>query len=186
MKEAQAFRDGNVLMINDQPMVIVKAEYNKSGRNTAVVKMRLKNLLNSTATEQVFKADEKFEQVILERKECTYSYVSDDMYVFMDDEYNQYEISAEDLGDTTYFIEDGMEETVEVTFYEGKPISLELPTTIIREVAYTEPAARGDTSGKVTKVARLHTGFELQVAAFIEIGDKIEIDSRTKEFKKRA
>jgi elongation factor P len=73
-----------------------------------------------------------------------------------------------------------------VVLYEGKAISVELPTTIVREVAYTEPAAKGDTSGKVMKVARLNNGFELQVAAFIDIGEKIEIDTRTFEFKKRA
>jgi elongation factor P len=76
---------------------------------------------------------------------------------------------------------------VEVVFYEGKAISVEMPTTVIREVEYTEPAVRGDTSGKVMKPARIKpTGFELPVAAFVEIGDMIEIDTRTNEFKRRA
>ena len=79
-----------------------------------------------------------------------------------------------------------MEDVCEVTFYEGKAISVELPTTIVRTVAYTEPAARGDTSGKVMKTAKLANGYELQVAAFIESDEKIEIDTRTGEFKKRA
>jgi elongation factor P len=73
-----------------------------------------------------------------------------------------------------------------VVFYNEKALSVELPNTIVREVIYTEPAVRGDTSGKVMKPAKLSTGFELPVSAFVEIGDKIEIDTRTNEFKKRA
>ena len=71
-------------------------------------------------------------------------------------------------------------------FYDGKAISVELPNTIVRTVDYTEPAAKGDTSGKVMKVARLPNGYELQVASFVEIGERIEIDTRTGEFKSRA
>ncbi len=121
---------------------------------------------------------------MLDRKEVTYSYFADPMYVFMDGEYNQYEIEAECMGDALNYIEDGM--PCEVVFYNDKAISVELPNTIVREVIYTEPAVRGDTSGKVMKPAKINTGFELPVAAFIEIGDKIEIDTRTNEFKKRA
>lgn len=186
MKTAQELRAGNVVMINDQPMVVVKAEYNKSGRNAAVVKMKLKNLLTEQGTESVYKADEKFDPVVLDKKEVTYSYFADPMYIFMDPEYNQYEVEKDNLGDTVNYIEDGMEDVCEAVFYDGKAISVELPTIIVREVAYTEPAARGDTSGKVMKMARLNNGTELQVAAFIETGEKIEIDTRTGEFRSRA
>jgi elongation factor P len=91
MKTAQELRAGNVIMIGNDPMV-VKAEYNKSGRNAAVVKTKLKNLLTGTGAEPVFKADEKFDVIVLEKKEVTYSYFADPMYVFMDAEYNQYEV----------------------------------------------------------------------------------------------
>ncbi|MDK2122615.1 elongation factor P [Parachitinimonas caeni] len=185
MKIAQEIRSGNVIMIGNDPMVVQKTEYNKSGRNAAVVKMKLKNLLSGTATESVFKADEKFDVVVLDRKECTYSYFADPMYVFMDTEYNQYEVEKDNLGETLNYLEDGMQDVCEVTFYDGKAISVELPNSVVREVVYTEPAVRGDTSGKVMKPARLPNGFELPVAAFVEIGDKIEIDTRTNEFKKR-
>jgi elongation factor P len=184
MKTAQELRAGNVVMIGSDPMVVQKAEYNKSGRNAAVVKMKLKNLLTGAGTETVYKADEKFDVVVLDRKECTYSYFADPMYVFMDSEYNQYEVEAENMGDALNYLEDGMQ--VEVVFYDGKAISVELPTTVVREVEYTEPAVRGDTSGKVMKPARLKgTNFEIPVAAFVEIGDRIEIDTRTNEFKRR-
>ncbi len=171
-------------MVGTDPMVVLKAEYSRSGRNGSVVKMKMKNLLTESAKETVYSADDKFEQIMLDRKEVTYSYFADPMYVFMDGEYNQYEIEAESMGDTINYIEDGM--PCEVVFYNDKAISVELPNTIVREVIYTEPAVRGDTSGKVMKPAKINTGFELPVAAFIEIGDKIEIDTRTNEFKKRA
>jgi len=184
MKTAQEVRVGNVIMVGTDPMVVLKAEYSRSGRNGSVVKMKMKNLLTESAKETVYSADDKFEQIMLDRKEVTYSYFADPMYVFMDGEYNQYEIEVESMGDAINYIEDGM--PCEVVFYNDKAISVELPNTIIREVIYTEPAVRGDTSGKVMKPAKINTGFELPVAAFIEIGDKIEIDTRTNEFKKRA
>jgi len=186
MKTAQEFRAGQVAMINGEPWVIQKAEFNKSGRNAAVVKMKLKNLLNGQATETVYKADEKFEPVILDKKEVTYSYANDSVYVFMDAEYNQYEIEQNDLGDLVHFIEDGMSEPCEAVFYNDRVISIELPNTIVRQISYTEPAVRGDTSGKVMKIARLNSGYELKVAEFCEIGDFIEIDTRTFEYKSRA
>ena len=113
----------------------------------------------------------------------SYSYFADPMYVFMDAEYNQYEVEAENMTDALKYLEDGM--TCEVVFYNGKAISVDLPNMLVREVTYTEPAVKGDTSGKVMKPATISTGFELMVAAFVEIGDKIEIDTRTDEYKNR-
>jgi elongation factor P len=185
MKIAQELRAGNVVMVGKDPMVVLKAEFSKSGRNSSVVKMKLKNLLTGSGTESVYRADDKFETVNLERKECTYSYFADPLYVFMDSDYNQYEIEGDNLGDALNYLDDGM--PVEVVFYDGKAISVEMPTTVVREVEYTEPAVRGDTSGKVMKPARIKpTGYELPVAAFVDIGDMIEIDTRTNEFKRRA
>ncbi len=183
MKTAQELRAGNVVMVGNDPLIVQKAEYNKSGRNAAVVKMKFKNLLTGSGSEAVYKADDKFEVVILERKEVTYSYFADPMYVFMDTEYNQFEVEAENMTDALKYLEDGM--ACEVVFYDGKAISVELPNSVVREVVYTEPAVKGDTSGKVMKPAKISTGFELQVAAFVEIGDKIEIDTRTDEYKNR-
>jgi elongation factor P len=164
--------------------VVAKAEFSKSGRNAAVMKLKLRNLLEGTMTETVYKADEKFEDIVLDKKEVTYSYFADPNYVFMDSEYNQHEVDAEILGEGVNFLDDGM--PCEMTFYEGRGISVELPTTVVREIEYTEPAARGDTSGKVMKVARLTGGFEIRVPAFIEIGERVEIDTRTGEYKSRA
>jgi elongation factor P len=183
MKTAQEIRAGNVIMVGKDPMVVQKAEYNKSGRNSAVVKMKMKNLLTEAGTETVYRADDKFDVVVLDRKEATYSYFADPMYVFMDTEYNQFEVEKDNLGDAVNYIDDGM--PCEVVFYDGKAISVQMPNSVVREVIYTEPAVKGDTSGKVMKPAKINTGFELPVPAFVSIGDKIEIDTRTGEYRNR-
>ncbi|MGA0025482.1 MAG: elongation factor P [Burkholderiales bacterium] len=183
MKIAQEIRAGNVIMVGKDPMVVLKAEFSKSGRNASVVKMKLKNLLSNGGTETVYRADEKFDVVMLERKEVTYSYFSEPSYVFMDAEFNQYEVDKENMGDALNYLEDGM--PCEVTLYEGRPISVEIPQTLVREIIYTEPAVRGDTSGKVLKPAKLATGYEIQVPLFCATGDKIEIDTRTGEYRSR-
>ena len=184
MKTAQELRVGNVFMVGSDPMVVMKTEYNTSGRNAAVVKLKLKNLLTSSATENVFKADEKFETLVLERKEVTYSYFADPLYVFMDEDYNQIDVDIESMGSALNYLEENM--ICELIFYDNKPITVELPSIITREILYTEPAVKGDTSGKVMKNAKIKpSGFEVSVPAFVEIGDKIEIDTRNSEYKSR-
>jgi len=185
MKIAQEIRVGNVVMINGEPMVVQKHEYSLSGRNSAVVKMKYKNLLTAAPNEGIYKADDKFDIVILDKKECTYSYFADPMFTFMDTEYNQYEVEKDNMGDSLNYLEEGM--AVEVVFYDGRAISVELPTSVVREISYTEPAVKGDTSsGKVLKNAKISTGFEIQVPLFCSTGDKIEIDTRTGEYRSRA
>jgi elongation factor P len=183
MKIAQEIRAGNVIKHGKDPMVVLKTEYSRGGRNAATVRMKLKSLLNNSGTEVVFKADDKMDQIILDKKDCTFTYFADPMYVCMDTEYNQYEVEAENMGDAIQYLEDGM--PLEVVFYDGKAISVELPTSVVREITWTEPAVKGDTSGKVLKPAKIATGFEIPVPIFVAQGDKIEIDTRTHEYRKR-
>ena len=183
MKLAQEVRAGNVIMVGKDPMVVQKAEFTKSGRNASVVKMKLKNLLSGSGTETVYRADEKFDTIQLEKKEVTYSYFADPMYVFMDQEFNQFDVEKDNLGDALPYLEEGL--PCELTFYEGRAISVELPNSVDREITYTEPAVKGDTSGKVTKPAKLATGFEVAVPLFVSTGDRIEVDTRTGEYRRR-
>jgi elongation factor P len=183
MKIAQELRSGNVILVGGAPLVVQKAEYNKGGRSSAVVKMKMKNLLSGAPSEAIYKADDKFELIQLERKEVTYSYFADPLYVFMDADYNQYEVEADNMGDALNYIEDGL--ACDVVFYDGKAISVEMPNSVVREVIYTEPAVKGDTSGKVMKPAKINTGFVLPVPLFVGTGDKIEIDTRTGEYRNR-
>ncbi len=183
MRQAQEVRAGNVIMVGKDPMVVQRAEYNKGGRNSAVMKMKLRNLLTGGVSEVVYKADEKLENLVLDRRELTYSYFAEPSYVFMDSEYNQYEVDKENMGDALNYLEEGL--PCQVVFYDDRAISVELPNTLVRQITYTEPAVRGDTSGKVLKPAKIATGFEVRVPLFCAIGDKIEIDTRTGEYLRR-
>ena len=183
MKIAQEVRAGNVIMVGKDPMVVQKAEFSKSGRNASVVKMKLRNLLSGTGTETIYRADEKFETIQLDKTAVTYSYFAGPMYVFRDGEFNQYEVEKDSMADALNYLEDGL--PCEITFYEGRAISVELPNSVVREVTYTEPAVKGDTSGKVTKPAKLATGFEVAVPLFVSTGDRIEVDTRTGEYRRR-
>ena len=184
MKTAQELRAGNVFMVGKEPMVVVKAVYSKGGRGASTVKMKMRNLLTGANTETVYRADDKFEDLVLERKEVTYSYYADPSYVWMDADYNQYEVGEDAMEEAKKYLQEEM--PGELTFYNGQPISVELPTKLVREIGYTEPAVKGDTSGKVMKPAKLKdTGYELLVPAFINVGDTIEIDTRTGEYSNR-
>ena len=185
MKQAQDLRQGNVILVDNEPMVILRSELSRSLRHASVCKMKMKNLLTGANMETVFRADDKFHQIILERKQLHYSYFADPLYVWMDADYHPYEVEAESMGDALNYLEDAMQ--AEAVFYDDKVISIELPNTIVREVTYTEPAVRGDTSsGKVTKAAQLASGHTVQVPLFVDTGDRIEIDTRTNEYRGRS
>lgn len=184
MKFAQEVRAGNVVSMNNNLMLVTKAEFSKSGRNSSVMKFKFKNLITGSPSEGIYKTDEKFEDVQLEHKEVQYSYKTGDEYVFMDSEFNQYEVSEEFMEGALKYLKEEMQ--CEIVFHDGKPLSIELPIKVVREVIYTEPAVKGDTSGKVMKKAKIETGYELDVPAFINIGEKIEIDTRIDEYVSRA
>lgn len=183
MKIAQELRAGSTIKIGNEPFVVLKAEYNKSGRNSAVVKFKMKNLLNGNISDGIYKADDKMDDIRLEKVKATYSFNDGDFYVFTDPEWNQIELKEEDLGDALNYLEEGME--LDVVYYESTPVAAELPTFVEREVVYTEPGLRGDTSGKVMKPARLATNFEIPVPIFVEQGEWIKIDTRTNEYVER-
>jgi len=185
MKTAQELRGGNVFRDADgQLMVVIKGEFSKSGRNSSVVKLKYKTLKTNRVKEEVYKADVKFDDVELDYRPCTFSYQSNDMYVFMDAEFNQFEIGADMMGDALHYLTEEM--PCELVLYENTALAIELPKIVVCEIEYTEPSVRGDTVGKITKLARLKgSGYEMQVSSICETGDKIEIDTRTNEFKRR-
>ena len=184
MKPAKEIRVGNIIMVDGKPFIVLRSDINGSSRTGFTYKWKMKNLLTNSPLENVFRGDDKFDVVVLDKKPVTFSYFADPQYVFMDEEYNQYEVDGENMGDAINYLEDGM--ACEVVFYNGKAISVELPTTVVREVTYTEPGVKGDTSGKVLKPAKISTGFEIPVPLFVDIGDKIEIETRTGEYKSRS
>ena len=181
---SQELRAGSTIKIGNDPFVVLKSEYNKSGRNAAVVKFKMKNLLNGNISDAVYKADEKMDDIRLDKIKTVYSYNDGSFYVFSNPEtWDQVELKEEDLGDAINYLEEGME--LDVIYYESTPVAVELPTFLDRQVEYTEPGLRGDTSGKVMKPAKINTGFEIQVPLFVEQGEWIKIDTRTNEYVER-
>ena len=187
MKPAKEIRVGNIIMIDGKPMIVLRSDVNGSSRTGFTYKWKMKNLLTNSPQENVMRGDDKFDVVVLDKKPVTYSYFADPLFVFMDAEYNQFEIEDENLGDALHYLKDGME--CEAVFYDGKAISVELPTTIVRQVVYSEPAVKGNTSGNVLKEARIENAVEslrhtVQVPLFVAQDDMIEIDTRTNEYKR--
>ncbi len=187
MKFAKEIRVGNIIMVEDKPFIVLRSDVNGSSRTGFTYKWKMKNLLTNAPLENVFRGDDKFDVVVLDKKPVTYSYFADPLFVFMDEEYNQYEIEEENMGDAVNYLKDGME--CEAVFYDGKAISVELPTTIARQIIYSEPAVKGNTSGNVMKEAKLENAIEgrnftIQVPLFVSQDDVVEIDTRTHEFKK--
>ncbi|MGL4989466.1 MAG: elongation factor P [Cetobacterium sp.] len=184
MKNAQELRAGSTVRIGNDPFVILKAEYNKSGRNSAMMKYKMKNLLNGNISDAIYKADDKMDDIRLDKVKAVYSYNDGDFYVFSNPEtWDQIELKDEDLGDALNYLEEGME--LEVVYYESTPVAVELPNFVERQVTYTEPGLRGDTSGKVMKPARINSGFEIPVPIFVEQDEWIKIDTRTNEYVER-
>ncbi len=184
MKVAQELRSGNTIKIGNDVFMVLKSEFNKSGRNAAVMKLKMKNLLNGAITETVMKAADKVDDVRLDRKKTKFSYENGDTFVFLDQEsWEEISLTKEDLGDATNYLEDEME--LDVIFYEGTPVGAELANFVEKEVVYCEEGLRGDTTGRVTKPAQINTGYEVQVPIFVNQGDWIKIDTRTHEYVER-
>lgn len=185
MKEAQDLRVGNTVKMNNDLFIILKAIYNKGARGASSVKMKMKNLATGSVSETVYRASDKFDNVLLERKQMQYLCESNGFYTFMDSEtFEQMDLNSEDLGDALNYLKEEM--VIDIIVYGEKAVGVELPAQVEREIVYTEPAVKGDTSGKVYKPAKLDTGFEIQVPLYCVIGDKVRINTADNEFVARA
>ncbi len=186
MKTAMEFRVGNVLMLDEKsPMIVLKNEYSKGGRNAATSKLKLRHVLTGQNTEIVAKASDKYDQVVLDQREVQYLYKNGETYAFMEQStFETLELHENELDDNSkLFLEENM--VLSLTYYGEKPVGCELPNFVVREIEYTEPGARGDTSGKVMKLAQLKGGLKVQVPLFCENGQLLKIDTRTGEYVER-
>ncbi|NLG16361.1 MAG: elongation factor P [Fibrobacter sp.] len=184
MKEAQDLRAGNTVKMGNDLLIILKAIYNKGARGASSVKMKMKNLSTGSVSETVYRASDKFDQVILEHKQMQFLYETNGFYTFMDQEtYEQMDLNKDDLGDALHYLKEEM--VIDVIVYGTKAVGVELPAQVDTKITYTEPAVKGDTSGKVLKAATIETGYEVMVPLYCVIGDKIRINTQTDEFVSR-
>ncbi len=176
------FRKGlKVLLDNDEPFTIVEFQHVKPGKGGAFVRTRLKSLVTGNVLDRTFKSGDKVEIPDMEEKEMQYMYKEGVNYYFMDvNTYDQLFVEEENLGDATNYLKEGL--TINVSFYKGKAIGVDLPNFVDMVVTKTEPGMKGDTAQNATKAAELETGYVIQVPLFLEEGDMVKIDTRTGDY----
>lgn len=182
---ASDLKTGKVFKENNTPFLVLKYEHIKLARGGAAVKVLVRNLLNGSVLEKGFKASDSVEEADVYRKNAQFLYADANKYYFMDnDSYEQFGIGEEIIKERGRFLKEGS--SVVVVYFEGSPIDIELPNSMVFEVTYTEPGFKGNTVSNVYKDASLDNGMIVKVPMFIKIGDKVKIDTRTGEYVSKA
>lgn len=181
---ASDLRKGLKLDIDGDPHVIVDFEFKKPGKGQSLYKCKLKNMITGSQFERTYRSGDKFEKADLEEVEMEYLYADQNAWCFMNSaNYEQVFLGRDQLGDNVDLLK---ENTVcDVLLHNGNPIGVTLPNFVVLEVVKAEPWAKGDTATGDTKPATLDTGFEIQVPPFVNEGQKIKIDTRTKAYVER-
>jgi elongation factor P len=182
--DTSQFRNGLKIEIDGEPFVMTYFQHVKPGKGGAFVRTKIKNLRTGKTLDRTFRAGERVDEAEVEDKRMQYLYQDGDSFVFMDsDTYDQFPFSEDQVGDARKYLKENLE--VDVVFWRGKPISIELPSFIEAVVARTDPGLKGDTASGATKPATLETGAVVQVPLFVKEGEKIRVDTRSGEYVER-
>ena len=178
------FRNGVTFEYDNDVCQVIEFQHVKPGKGAAFVRTKYKRIMNGGIREESFNPTAKFETAYIERKEVQYLYDDGEAYNFMDQEtFDQFAMPHEEVEDRMKFVKEEM--TVKIMSYKGKIFDLEPPLFVELEVTETEPGFKGNTSTGATKPCTVETGAQINVPLFVEIGDKIQIDTRTGEYLKR-
>ena len=178
MIDVNDLRKGVTFELDGQLFKVLDYHHNKPGRGNATIKIKAVNLRSGTQLEKTFQSGDRVPDARLDFHNVQYLYNDGDLYYFMDLEtYEQPAIPASILGDSAGYLSENME--VKLTFYQGEPIDVELPTSVDLEVVKADASVRGDTATGVTKRVITQTGLEVTVPGFVEIGNVIRVDTRT-------
>lgn len=181
MIDVNELRKGVTFELDGNLYKVVDYSHNKTGRGNANIKVKARNLLTGANVERTFSSGQSVQDVRLDFQNVSFVYKDGDSYVFMDNEtFEQPSLSKETLGESAQFLKEGME--VKITFYNGRAIDVELPTSVDLKVVEAEMAIRGDTATGVTKKVTTETGVIVQCPNFVNIGDTIRVDTRTGEY----
>jgi len=173
-----AFKRGLKIELDGTPYEIVEFQHFKPGKGGAMVRTKLKNMLNARVVDKTFRSGEKVDKPNIEMRKMQYLYREGTDYVFMDmTTYEQLPVTEEGTGGKGAYLKDGQE--AKVLLYNESPIDIDIPASVILEVTDTEPGAKGDTVSNVTKPATLETGLTVQVPIFVNIGDNVKVDTRS-------
>ena len=172
------FRKGLKIEIDGTPFEIIEFQHFKPGKGGAMVRTKLRNILNGRVLDNTFRSGEKDDRPNLESRDMQFLYHEGEQLVFMDmTTYDQMHMDAEATDGKANYLKDGQE--CRVLLYNEKPLDIEIPASLVLEVTETEPGAKGDTVSNVTKPATLETGVVIQVPIFVNIGDRVKVDTRT-------
>ena len=184
MISAGDFRNGITFEMDGGVFQVVEFQHVKPGKGAAFVRTKYRNVITGAIVERSFNPTDKFEPARIERRDMTYLYNDGDLYYFMDTEtYEQIPINASTVGDTLKFVKEN--DVCKILSFKGNVFGIEPPIFVELEVTDTEPGYAGDTATGASKPATVETGAQVKVPLFINIGDRIMIDTRTEEYLKR-
>jgi elongation factor P len=182
--DTSQFRNGLKIELDGQPFVITYFQHVKPGKGGAFVRTKIKNLRTGRVLDKTFRSGEKVEEAEVEDKQMQFLYMDGEQLIFMDtSSYEQIPFSAEQVGDARKYLKENLD--VDVLFWRGKPINIELPSFVEAVVSQTDPGMKGDTASGATKPATIETGAVVQVPLFIKEGEKIRVDTRSGEYVER-
>ncbi|HEY7790616.1 MAG TPA: elongation factor P [Vicinamibacterales bacterium] len=183
--QATRLRKGNLIKLGNDLLRIIDLHHQTPGNLRGFVRCRMRNIRTGTLSEQRFRSEDDVERAVLDEQQMQYLYNDASMYYFMDTTtFEQIHLTAEALGDSVSYL---IPETViRVEFFDGEPVGIELPQTMDLTVEETAPGIKGATASAQLKPARLETGLVVQVPPFVNIGDKIRVNTETGEYQSRA
>ena len=176
---------GKILLENSEPYIVVKTEHHKVARGGAVLKVKLKNLINSNVLERTYQGNDKAEEANTEKKKAQFMYIDGDNANFMDNiSYEQFALPLEEIGDKQRFLKEGTD--VNVLYFEENPVTIDLPVKMEFKVISAPPGVKGNSAGNVTKKVKLETGTEINAPLFINEGDTIRVNTDSGDYVERA
>jgi len=174
-------KNGGKLLFNNEPYVVLNVDFVKPGKGAAFYKIKVQNLLTGNVLDKTLRSGEKVETADVLDTDMEYLYYDGSNYVFMDTStYDQVAVPETGVGDAKDLLLENMQ--VQVTLWNNQAIAVRLPNTVTMKVTYTEPAVKGDTQSRVMKEATIETGATVSVPTFVDIGEKVTIDTRTREY----
>jgi elongation factor P len=181
MVSTNDLKNGMVLNLDGQLWTVIWFQHHKPGKGGAVMRTKLKNVASGALVERTFRADEKVDQAVVDKREMSYLYHDGTHYVFMDSQtYDQLSVEEDEIGENKNWLTEGQVATL--SLYEGRPVAVELPASVELKIEHTDPGVKGDRVSGAMKPATLSTGVTVQVPLFIESGESIRVDTRTGEY----
>jgi elongation factor P len=185
MLSLNEIKTGKIILVNNEPYVITKTDHHKMGRGGAVLKTKLKNLINGNMLDKTFQGNDKAEEANTEKKKTNFMYKDERDAYFMDNgSFEQFNIALDQIGDKQAFLKEGID--VDTLYFNNNPVAIDLPIKLKLKVTNAPPGVKGNSAGNVTKQIELETGATINAPMFINQGDEIIINTDTGEYVERA